>query len=610
VAHVPAERVSARTAAPKGAGPAAGSVHAILLLDADSRVGVACLQSLGPHGHRLHVGVRRLGAAIERSRWCHRVHPQPAAEPIAAGVDWLVSLDARFDFALVVPTTEASLRWLRALPEDHPVRHKAVLAPDAALDAALDKSATVRIAGELGLPLPATRELARCGADLPLPDAVLQAPAAWPVVLKPVRSKVVRGGRLASLPVAVVHDAPARALALASWLPDTPVLEQAWVPGRGIGVEVLYDNGRMAWHFVHERLHEWPLTGGASTLRRAAGPEPELVALTQRLLDRLRWHGVAMVEWRRDAQGGAHLMEINPRLWGSLPLTIAAGVPIPLGLLALATGQALPAARGWRVGVTARNLPNDIQWSIDNLRADRRDPMLLTSSPWRAALGWLRVLTGRETWDGWSWRDPAVASEELSRLLRARCADVAERIARRAAQSRARTRHAALRREAGALARPLGSVLFLCLGNLCRSPFAEAAAAQRLAGVAIASAGFLSHDGRPSPPHVVQAARSLGVDLSGARARRVTAAQVEQADLIVCMDLGHLQRMADEFPQALGKTTLLGLFEPGGPVEMRDPYDLSAAATRAVFVQMLQAIAALAALAAQAAPGAAEAPPG
>jgi len=582
-------------------------LHTVLLLDADSRVGTACLQSLGPAGHRVHVAVRRLGAPAERSRWCHRVHVQPAAEPVEAGIAWLLELDARFGFALVVPTTEASLRWLRALPEDHPVRRKAVLPGDGALDAALDKSRTARIARELGLPVPATRELAQCAGDVPLPDDVRRLPATWPVVLKPVRSKVVRGGKLASLAVAVVHDEAARALTLGSWLPDTPVLEQAWVPGRGIGVEVLYENGRMAWHFVHERLHEWPLTGGASTLRRAAGPEPELVEMTRRLLDHLQWHGVAMVEWRRDAQGAVHLMEINPRLWGSLPLTIAAGVPIPLGLLSLATAEPLAPAHGWRVGVTARNLSNDVQWFIDNLRADRRDPMLLTSAPGRAALGWLRVLTGRESWDGWSWRDTAIAREELSHLLHKRFAGIAERVAKRAAQSRARKRHASLSRGTGALTRPVGSVLFVCLGNLCRSPFAEVAAAQRLAGVTIASAGFLSHDGRPSPPHVVQTAHSLGVDLSAARAHRVTAAQLDQADLVVCMDVSHLERLAREFPQAMDKTTLLGLFKPGGPVEMRDPYDLSPAATRAVFEQMLAAIDALAAQATRAAADAAPA---
>ena len=324
---------------------------AILVLDADGRVGLACLQSLGPLGHRLHVGVRKLGSATERSRYCHRVHAQPAAFPIEKGVAWLTELDARFGFTMIVAATEASLRWLRALPEDDPVRRKAVLPSDAALDAALDKARTISLARELGLPVPAARELpqaeGRVGDEADpegMEDDRFEVDGrahGYPRVLKPVRSKVVIGNRLASLAVAVVHDAQERAATLATLRPFTPVQEQAWVPGRGVGVEVLYEHGRMAWHFVHERLHEWPLTGGASTLRRAGGEEPELVEMTRRLLDRLQWHGVAMVEWRRDAQGRTHLMEINPRLWGSLPLTIAAGVDMPRGLLALAQGEAL-----------------------------------------------------------------------------------------------------------------------------------------------------------------------------------------------------------------------------------------------------------------------------
>ena len=237
------------------------------------------------------------------------MHAQPSALALAEGVAWLAALDARFSFALIIASTEASLRWLRALPQDHPVRRKAILPSDDALDAALDKARTLAIARELGLPLPAARELPQAGEsgaadalsgadDRFEVDGVAQG---YPRVLKPVRSKVAIGTRLASLAVAVVHDADERAATLDTLLPFTAVQEQAWVPGRGVGVEVLYEHGRMAWHFVHERLHEWPLTGGASTLRRAGGPEPALVEMTKRLLDRLQWHGVAMVEWRRDA---------------------------------------------------------------------------------------------------------------------------------------------------------------------------------------------------------------------------------------------------------------------------------------------------------------------
>ncbi len=575
----------------------------VLVLDADGRAGIACVQSLGRAGYTVHVATRRLGSITERSRWCARVHVQPAAEPVDAGVAWLTGLDSRFSFSLILPTTEASLRWLRALPEDHPVRAKAVLPSDAALDAALDKSRTTAIAVELGLPVPPTRLLRQHdslpsssgGAGLPPESPDEPAVRIWPVVLKPVRSKVLIGTRLVSLAVAIVHDEAARASVLGSWLPFTAVQQQTWVAGRGVGVEVLYERGRMVWHFVHERLHEWPLTGGASTLRRAGKAEPELVDMTRRLLDRLEWHGVAMVEWRRDDHGAVHLMEINPRLWGSLPLTIAAGVDMPMGLLALARAEPLRPAPPWRAGMTARNLTDDLQWFIDNLRADRSDPLLLTQSPWRAALGWLRALTGRETWDGWSLRDPRVARAEVAALFGKRLAALAQAIERRAALKRARRRHKAMQLDAGILGHPPASVLFLCLGNLCRSPFAAVAAVERMPGLAVDSAGFLSHDGRPSPQHVVTTAQTLGIDLSAARARRVTAGQIASANLIVCMDLAHLDLLATEFPQALSKTTLLGLFNPDGPAEIQDPYELSPGATREVFVQMLASIDAFAA---------------
>ena len=52
--------------------------------------------------------------------------------------------------------------------------------------------------------------------------------------------------------------------------------------------------------------------------------------------------------------------------------------------------------------------------------------------------------------------------------------------------------------------------------------------------------------------------------------------------------------MAAEFPDAMSKTTLLGLFDSHGPIEMRDPYDLSPSATLAVFEDMLRSIEALA----------------
>ena len=77
-------------------------------------------------------------------------------------------------------------------------------------------------------------------------------------------------------------------------------------------------------------------------------------------------------------------------------------------------------------------------------------------------------------------------------------------------------------------------VLFVCAGNLCRSPFAEGLArqlaAERGLDVEFASAGEIALDGDPCPPEAVAVAKEYGVDLSSHRARRLT---TDKADKVV-----------------------------------------------------------------------------
>jgi protein-tyrosine phosphatase len=80
-------------------------------------------------------------------------------------------------------------------------------------------------------------------------------------------------------------------------------------------------------------------------------------------------------------------------------------------------------------------------------------------------------------------------------------------------------------------------VLFVCAGNICRSPFAEALArqlaAERGLDVEFASAGEIAYEGDRCPGDAVAAAREHGVDLSPHRARRLTPAQASAADRVV-----------------------------------------------------------------------------
>ena len=89
------------------------------------------------------------------------------------------------------------------------------------------------------------------------------------------------------------------------------------------------------------------------------------------------------------------------------------------------------------------------------------------------------------------------------------------------------------------------SILFVCLGNICRSPLAEGAfraEAERLGlDVEVDSAGTGGwHQGEPPDSRAIAAARRAGVDISGQRARKVTRADFDRFDHIFALDADNL----------------------------------------------------------------------
>jgi hypothetical protein len=108
-----------------------------------------------------------------------------------------------------------------------------------------------------------------------------------------------------------------------------PLILQQRIVGPGTGIFLLLWDGRVRAVFAHRRLREKPPAGGVSVYRESIVADPALVERSRRLLARLHWQGVAMVEFKIDAfTGTPYLMEINGRFWGSLQLAIDAGIDL------------------------------------------------------------------------------------------------------------------------------------------------------------------------------------------------------------------------------------------------------------------------------------------
>jgi protein-tyrosine-phosphatase/predicted ATP-grasp superfamily ATP-dependent carboligase len=483
----------------------------------------------------------------------------------------------------VIPSNDSGMAFLAAHYDEFRAAARLACPPPAVTARVLDKQQTMRAAVECGIDIPRNLQFASI-ADL----RAARASFRFPLIAKPLSKEVDAAFKIRYY---LDFDALERDFHNDAAY-SSKYLLQEYAEGEGFGIELLMEGGEPRLLFAHRRILEHPSTGGVSVVAEAAPLIPELVDSSVRLLNHIGWEGVAMVEFRYDRTARrATLMEINGRYWGSLGLSVAAGVDFPFAAWQIAHGLPITVARDYRPGIQARWTSGVLLRTYDLFVP--KDDGMARPSPWRELLTGARAFRPGIRDMLWSWTDPRPGFDETRRVLAGILRGMIKTAARRAIPSRLPQKlrvyrsldpeiarvyaRCQLRRvflpARAALPRDVHSVLFVCHGNIIRSPMAEALLRASCA-VSVRSAGLDAINGRQADRRAVRIAPEFGVTLEQHMATRLTEDLVRQADIIFVMDGLNEAQLLHRFPEAAHKVQMLGAYAPSRlcGYEIPDPF--------------------------------------
>jgi len=341
----------------------------ILVTDGNNRAALAITRSLGREGYEVLVGAERLPCLSSVSRFCSETFLYPDPRKDGQGFTRTI-LDVIKDKKpdVLLPVTDVTTL---VVAENKKIlgEHCSIPFPDFEVaDQAANKFTLTKLAEKLSIPIPRTIYVEK-------PDGLESALSSckkigYPIVVKPSRSRIRRLNGWIGAGVKYANDEKELRDIISNGERngEYPFLLQERIHGEGVGLFLSIYQGEVVAAFSHCRLREKPPSGGVSVLCESVPMNPLLRRYSEQLLRVLNWHGIAMVEFKRDDRTGEFkLMEINGRFWGSLQLAISSGVNFPSMVVRIAKGEKINPILNYEVGVKNRWFWGDVDVLLTRL---------------------------------------------------------------------------------------------------------------------------------------------------------------------------------------------------------------------------------------------------
>lgn len=150
---------------------------------------------------------------------------------------------------------------------------------------------------------------------------------------------------------------------------SNPILQE-YIPGELQDVAAFCVKGEIKAGLTQKRLVTKPLSGGQGIVNKTTHNE-ELLVFARKIVSHTKWSGVLLFDFKIDERDGIpKLLEVNPRLWGTVGLSVRAGLNYPHYLVQYALGEIIEYPSSYKVGLTCR-------WPIKELEVIVENPVTL-----------------------------------------------------------------------------------------------------------------------------------------------------------------------------------------------------------------------------------------
>jgi predicted ATP-grasp superfamily ATP-dependent carboligase/protein-tyrosine-phosphatase len=566
-----------------------------LILGFEPRIVIPIARSLHEHNVRVTAAAFSGGAGRTSSRAIQEFLSLPnPGDDLDRCLSAITALIRKEQFDFLIPCSDSTLLATSQLYDQLNGLLALSCPPPPIIERVLEKRITLAVAERCGVPIPATFHI----SSLEELEAVRDR-LTFPIICKPSRKQ----GRYH---FKVKYFCSYRKLKDSfDWSKPfgDEVLLQPYVEGEGVGVEALIHKGEPLALFQHRRVRELPSTGGVSVVAVSEALDADLVDAAITLLRGLEWEGIAMVEFKYDrATRKAVLMEVNGRYWGALSVALHAGMDFPLYDWQLAHGERPQVPTQYGLGVRVRWLTGDLQ-RVHELLIESKAERVFNKSRWGAATDFLTDFRPSTRDMLFSLRDPAPGFLELGRAIRKLASGDLKRFLRKILPRRFVSQIQVYRRLGGPAKRTyfrlqalrvlgvrkgwftparfgISSVLFVCHGNIIRSPLAAALLKQQLSyldrkTIRVSSAGVHAKPGRCADERVCLVAKEIGISLDEHRAQLLTLSLIKEADLVFVMDYLVEAQLLTLYPDVASKVFMLhnGIADgEHGSDEVVDPF--------------------------------------